>query len=497
MDLAPRRVEMRFAPALFTSLCLFACADDGPEGDLDEVEVSADDDGKADTASELKVRTGETSVWMTKQLERRETPDGVVFALRGRASRNVTDGMGFVFDDPYGDFATRTVRTFEVTWPASTLRSLADGVNQFVRLHFTPSRGRPDVLTTRVVVRPRLGGFTGSSSVYVTAELTPVVSGGTVVYRAKGSTSSNAAKISVIANGVSLTDVRLTDERHFEFDLAPDQAINGTGPIEITADLYDRTVEKRASLGFAIKKLGITAGDAYEKWPRPDCEAPVRSCLEALPDGTIDLASCGEAVVVQSCAGRVGVFVDDVAFQAALAEGHARTGSAAFRGDAAGLVGAARVESFAGGTEQTIESRLERHFGRWYLSAATRGTALTGAVDGAIAYAYARPLDLVEPTAPEPNAAVVHQVAGDALLQALTEYDFVNSELARPLEEIVADNLAGHVASIRAFRETIAIEPHYQNPAWDVLVGNWLSPYVEVAIERSTGASTAVYIEID
>src|SRR5687768_9997170 len=108
MDLAPRRVEMRFAPALFTSLCLFACADSEPEGDLDEIEVSADDDGKADTASELKVRTGETSVWMTKQLERRETPDGVVFALRGRASRNVTEGMGFVFDDPYGDFASRT-----------------------------------------------------------------------------------------------------------------------------------------------------------------------------------------------------------------------------------------------------------------------------------------------------------------------------------------------------------------------------------------------------
>ncbi|HEY5935116.1 MAG TPA: hypothetical protein VIU61_10790 [Kofleriaceae bacterium] len=500
MDLAPRRVEMRIAPALIAAFSLLACADGDPEGDLDEVEVSADDDGKADTTTELKVRTGETSVWMTKQLERRETPDGIVFALRGRASRNVTDGMGFVFDDPYGDFATRTVRTFEVTWPASTLRSLADGVNQFVRLHFTPSSGRPDSLTTRVVVRPRLAGFTGSSSVYLTAELTPVVSGGTVVYRARGSTSSNLAKISVVANGVSLTDVRLTDERHFEFDLAPDQAIAiaGISPISITADLYDRTVEKTATLGFAIKKLGITAGDAYEKWPRPDCEAPVRSCLEALPDGTVDLASCGEAFVVQSCAGRVGVFVDDVAFQAALADGIGRTATPAFRSDAAGLVGAARVEAFAGGTEQTIESRLEPLFGRWYLSATTRGAALTGAVDRAITYAYARPLELVEPTAPVGgNAAVTHQVAGDALLQALTEFDFVNSEFARTLEEIVADNQAGHVASIRAFRETIAIEPHYQNPAWDVLVGNWLSPYVEVAIDRSTGASTAVYIEID
>jgi hypothetical protein len=224
----------------------------------------------------------------------------------------------------------------------------------------------------------------------------------------------------------------------------------------------------------------------------------VRSCLEALPDGTLDLASCGEAVVVQACAGRVGVFVDDVAFQAALAEGIGRTARPAFRSDAAGLVGAARVEAFAGGTEQTIESRLEPLFGRWYLSVTTRSAALTGAVDRAIIHAYARPLELVEPTTPAPgNAAVTRQIAGDALLQALTEYDFVNSEFARPLEEIVALNQAGHVASIRAFRETIAIDPHYQNPAWDVLVGNWLSPYVEVAIDRATGASTAVYIEID
>ncbi|MEJ7596815.1 MAG: hypothetical protein WKG01_02795 [Kofleriaceae bacterium] len=480
---------------------LVACAEPQAESDVDEVEVAGEDDGKADASTEIKVRTGETSVWMTKQLERRDTPDGAVWALRGRASRNVTGGMGFVLDDPYGDFAVRTARTYEVTWPASTLRTLVDGVNQFVRLEFAPSTGRPDVLTTRVVVRPRLAGFTGSSSIYLTAELTPVVRGGTVVYRVKGSTTTAATRITAIANGVSLTDVRLTTDRKFEVDLAPDQAmaIAGTSDsIEISADLASGRVTKRASLGLAIKKLGITAGDAYETWPRPECDGPVKACLEALPDGTIDLASCGEAVVVQACAGKVGVFVDDVAFQAALADGLAEAGSPAFRSDGTGLVGAARIEQFVGGTEQTVEARLEPMFGRWYLSVTARTAALAAAVDAGLVYALARPIDLVEPVAPVPgNDAAVRQVAADALLGALATFDFEGSEFGRSLEQLVTEFRAGHVASIREFRETAAIEPHPGHPGWDVLVGRWLDAYVEVSVDHATGAAADVFIEID
>jgi len=506
MLLATRRgVTMRLADLLLTSVLASACATTADPA-LDEIEVGEDDTGKADADSELRVRTGDTSIWMMRDLARRETVDGPLFVLRGRASRNITDGLGFIFDDVYGDFATRSVRTFEVTWPVSTARGLVDGVDQFVRTTFTPSSDRPDSLTSRVVVRPRFSSFTGASSVYLTAELTPVVLGGSVVYRAKGRTQTAMTELTATVNGVSLTDLRRIDATHFEIDLAPDHAFAIAGAsatnarLVITAALASgSSVTKNARLGLAIKKLGVTAGDAYEIWPRLGCTTATQSCIAALPMGTLDLASCGEAVAVLQCVGSVGATVDEQAFVAAIADGAARTASPAFLVDAAGLVGAARVDGFAFNVQESVQARLEPMFGRWYASIAARDAALTTAVDAAILGAYARPLDLVEPITPiAGNAAVTRQVAADALLAALATYDFVNSELGRSYDELIASFRAQHVASIREIRELGVVEAYPGHPEWDVITGRWLSgPYIEVTILKATGAAVNVLIEID
>lgn len=497
---------MRVACLLLATVFASACAD-SVDPDVDEVEVDAEDlDGKADDATELRVRTGDTTLWMTKLLERRETADGAVFALRGRASRNLTDGTGFVFDDPYGDFAIRSARTFEVTWPASTARTLVDGVDQFIRTGFTPSAGRPDSLTSRVVVRPRFTSLSGASALYVTAELTPVVLGGAVVYRAKGSSSTALTAIAGTVDGFAITDLRLTDATHFEIDLAPEQAFAIAGSTRTDARLTITATRasgspliKTARLGLAIKKLGVTAGDAYEQWPRLGCSSATQACLAALAAGTVDLGRCGEAIAVLQCVGQTGVVVDDVAFQAALADANTRTSSAAFRSDATGLVGAGRVDAFAFGAVQTVEARLEGLFGQWYASAAARTAALTAAVDAGIVQAYARPLDLVETTTPVANdAAVTRHVAADALLVALGEYDFVNSEFARSYDQLIAEYPAQHVASIRELREAGEMEPYPGHPEWSVITGHWLSgPYIEVTILNATGAAVNVLVEVD
>ncbi len=223
---------------------LAACA---AEPDFLDDEVEIDPDGKADAASEVSVRTGETTVWMRPELERR----GDLFVLRGRASRNITEGMGFIIDDPYGDFAQRSARTFEVTWPVSTARTLVDGVDQFVRLSFTHSNGRPDALTARAVVRPRFASFTGSSNIYLTAELTPVVVAGEVFYRAKGKTPSQMLALDVSVNG-KVHPVRQTDNTHFEIDLAPDVAFAIAGAT--SRPLYAAFSSQVKWFGPAIRK---------------------------------------------------------------------------------------------------------------------------------------------------------------------------------------------------------------------------------------------------
>jgi hypothetical protein len=117
---------MRLACAL---ILLAACADRAGTDDID-----VDGDAAAD-AADPSVRVAGTTLSVSRTLERR----GDTFVLRGKTSRTMTGGNGFVFDDPYGDFAQVSPRVFELSWTASTARSLTDGVDQFIALDFAHS----------------------------------------------------------------------------------------------------------------------------------------------------------------------------------------------------------------------------------------------------------------------------------------------------------------------------------------------------------------------
>ena len=483
---------------LFAVLFLTACA--GAADEVDEVDVGADSDGKADAASELSVRAGDTTLTVAKQLTRREGANGPEFVLRGRTSRTITSGRGFVFDDVYGDFTQSSPRVFELVWPVSVARSLVDGVDQFIGLTFVHSSSRPDALTGHVIVRPRLATFSGSPQIYLTAELTPVVFGGTVLYRISGHTFGANTEVRAIVDGVELSDVRRIDDERFAIDLQPEQAfaLTAGGDLQVIAAFPTGGVEKHATLGVALKRLGMTSRDPEDVWPHPTCTATVRTCLQALPDGALDLGGCGEAVRVNACAGEVGVFVDDVSFQATLHDADARLATPAAHADAVALAGADKADAWLFGAKETVEGELQGQFGRWYLSAAARGTALAAALERGLDHAYARPLDLVEPHPAVPgDAAAMRQVAADAVLAELAAMDFVHSEFARPLEELTHEFRAQHVADIQAFRTSVVPEPYPGQPTWDVYIGGWLGLYTEVAIERATGVVTQRLVEID
>jgi hypothetical protein len=476
-----------------------ACAGAG-ESVVDEVEVSPELDGKADSASEVTVRAGDTTLWVSKTVAHRFGANGPEYVLRGRTSRNIVDGRGFIFDDVYGDFAQQSARVFELTWPVSTARGLVDGVNQFIGLSFVPSATRPEHLTARVVVRPRLHSFTGSTKIYLTAELTPVVYGGSVVYRISGRTYGANTEIRAVVDGVDLTDVRRLDNERFEIDLAPDMAfaLTAGGTLQVIADFTTGGVDKHASLGLAIKKLGMTSGDVEQVWPPAQCTTSTRDCLLGLPSGALDLGSCGEAIAVNACAGQVGVFVDQVAFTTALQSADARLATPQALADANGLVGTDKANEWLFAAKETVEVQLQKQLGRWYLSAAARTTALAAAVEAGFDLAYARPLDLVEPHAPVVgNAQAMRHVAADAVLAELARMDFVHTEFARTLEQLTQQFRAQHVTDIRNFRETVQPEPYPGQPTWDVYIDRWLGCHTEVAIERTTGVIKSVLVEID
>lgn len=479
------------------ALLVSACAGAG-DSDLAEIEVS-DLDGKADAASEVSVRAGETTLWVSKTVALREGPNGKEFVLRGRTSRTLSDGHGYIFDDPYGDFAKKSPRVFELTWPLSTVRSLADGVDQFIGMSFTHSSSRPDHLTARAVVRPRLTDFSGSTKIYLVAELMPVVVAGTVMYRITGRTYGANTGIRLVIDNADMGAVTRVDGERFTIDLAPHVAlalIEGNTDLQVIADFTTGGVDKHVKLGLAIKKLGMTAGDVEAAWPPVSCAAATKSCLETLPDSELDLGGCGEAVRVNACASQVGLFVDDVSFQAKLQAAAQRLATAAVRADALALVGTDRADQFLGGAEQQVNAELEGMFGRWYLGAAARDAQLDLAVERGFDMAYSFPLDYVEAAPVDPSdAAAMREVAADAVLRELARMDFVHSEFARSLESLVHEFRAQHLASIKAFRETIAPEPYMSTK--HVFVGDWLGLYTEVVVDQASGNVESTLVEID
>jgi hypothetical protein len=240
----------------------------------------------------------------------------------------------------------------------------------------------------------------------------------------------------------------------------------------------------------------MTSLDVETVWPRATCTTATRTCLQALPTSTLDLGSCGIAVDVNACAADVGVFVDDVSFQAKLKAADNKLATATVRAEAVSLVGAVRADPFLYGALQTVEDRLQKAFGRWFLSTATRDLVLDGVVDAGFDAAYARPLELVDPIAPQPgNVATMRNVAADAVLAELASKDFVHSEFARTLESLTHQFHAQHVGDIEAFRETVVAEPYMTTK--DVYIGSWLGLYTEVVIDRATGTVESTLVEID
>jgi hypothetical protein len=490
------RGDMRSFSLVFASL-LAACAGDL---DVETDEVSADDLGKADYADELKVRAGDTSVWADRFLVPRSVDGRDEWVLSARASRTVTDGLSFIFDDVVGSFAVVGPRSFEVAYPAGD-RGLITGVDHFIRIHFAPSSSRPTTLTARAIVRPRLVSFSGSGA-YLTAELRPVVVGGRVVFRVSGSTSSDLESVEAQVGDLVLGagDVRLVDDEHFTVDLLDDHvtALAAGAELVLAIETASGSYQKRARLAIGIKKLGITTGDPTDVWPMPVCEEETRDCLDALPDGTSDTSSCGEALEVLVCGGGGGVVFDDVAFQDASARADATlTASPGFGADRSALAGADLADQLAFIVKQEIEAGFEGMIGQQFGSRAAMDEASDAIITGAIDRAYARPLDYVDaPHAPAPgDLAATRQVVADALLLHLAGMNLEDTEFGRPLEELTRLFRARHVADLRAFREEV--EPVRDGQGRDVYVHNWLDPYVEVTIDPATGEVVDILFEID
>ncbi|MDQ3368396.1 MAG: hypothetical protein M3680_23470, partial [Myxococcota bacterium] len=214
------------------------------------------------------------------------------------------------------------------------------------------------------------------------------------------------------------------------------------------------------------------------------------SCLAALPDGALDLGSCGPALLVQACRGQIGVVIDQAAIATTLAAVDARL-AGSFATDATALVGD-RAATLRTNLRTQIASRAESSLGLWLLSNAAKLKVLD--TELAFDHAYANPLALVPaaPLAPG-NVAKTRQVVADALLAYLQTTDYEHSEFGRSYLELTRVFRTQHVASLRTFRETVTPETIGGTVYY---IDRWIGTHTEITVDAS-GAATNVLVEID
>src|SRR5690606_8685654 len=106
--------------------------------------------------------------------------------------------------------------------------------------------------------------FRGSSKIYLTAELAPVVVAGETVYRIQGRTYGANRGVRLAIDGAVVGVVTRDGDERFTIDLEPYRAlqvIERNVDIQVIADVASGTVDKRSRLGLSLKKLGMTTQD--------------------------------------------------------------------------------------------------------------------------------------------------------------------------------------------------------------------------------------------
>ncbi len=310
------RFSWVLAPSVALMLGAAAGCVDGPalDAEVDGPEAAvASIDGKADGAapSELRVRTGQLTVW----LDVRARADvhgayGPRVVIAGRASRDLESAMSWVPDDAFGEVTIKSKRTFEIVLDEGhEINTVLSGSPLYLTLR--SKTGTPRDYYLRIVLEPRLTNFSGSKDVWLRDALLPVyVRDGrwNLQYRALATTTSAAASFTVATSDDNDPTVRMAGALRYEADWGYGGVIGVMTPARDRVTFSaswggsaPRTATKQASVVATVAKVAIATEDPYVSLVvSPVCDDSVRRCI-GLQNGDDNLGLCGTYRDVAVC----------------------------------------------------------------------------------------------------------------------------------------------------------------------------------------------------
>lgn len=281
----------------------FATAEE-EDGQADGPTTSAADlsDDKADSAGTIRVRAGQLTVWIQRDVTLVQENGELTATITGRTSRNLTGVLPFVPDDAFGTGEALSARTFSIkVRQGHELNTILSGMPLFVDLDV--ATGAHADYALRLDLRPQLGGFSGSNQLFVDRLGAPIFVGADKPdpLRYQFNLRTTNPPVAVVAAGAP--DVYPSSNGTFaDFSYADLAAIwQDDGAVAFT-DASGAT--KAATLHVGLSGVALTTDDAYDVWPAPTCSLAVFNCMREVQG--VELATCGTYRELNQCLGSDG-----------------------------------------------------------------------------------------------------------------------------------------------------------------------------------------------
>lgn len=217
------------ALACFLALGLAACAD----GEYAVTDAPTTDDGKADLASDLRVRIDGLTVWVAPAVYK--DAQGL-WTIDVRASRNLSTAFSYDDDDEFGEALITAPRS--VSFHFGSDDELAQALTGHpILIDLTPTSGAKATVT--LTLAPRVVRATGSSAIYLHLAATPIDGG----YRV-------AATLD--AGWTPVAPAVADDARHVHVDLA-----SLATPVAVSATRNGTTATRSAALEARVMQVEL------------------------------------------------------------------------------------------------------------------------------------------------------------------------------------------------------------------------------------------------
>jgi len=286
---------------LSLSLAAAGCAapvdEDGP------AEATATLDDKADRIdAALSTTAGQLKVTIDPTLTITPVGQGYRYTVSGSTNRDLDSIMSFVPDDVFGEALLTGKRTFTVSLnDDSEINSVLSGIRLLVSFGV---HGSQTSYTAGLLFTPRFAPRPGASQITVDPSGGAIWYAGQLAYRGKLRFTVTPAQVNAWTDADLGPRILQPSPRVYNDDWSFAGIKSGAtaGPVHFSiVDAAGKAYFRDADLRLVVKELALTTQDPYVRWPQATCAATVQRCLDRLPYGSADTASCGRYDQVRAC----------------------------------------------------------------------------------------------------------------------------------------------------------------------------------------------------